>query len=188
MQLNRATPEALARVLERVHRLEPTYAPTGVTLEPTPGMEQHRVLLGTGERAFRQARAALHSWQTHQSRWLKLSPETEPPHEGQSVLVLLCGAGLCLAFGCRIVRVLDDARHFGFAYGSLPGHPERGEELFLVEWHGDERVTFTQRAVSGPAHWVYRLGRPAGELMRFLGTRQYLRATQRAATGTILAR
>lgn len=188
MQLSRTTPEALGRVLERVRRLKPTYAPIGVTLTPTPRMEQHRVLLGSGERTFQQARTALRGWQTHQSRWLSLYPDTVPPGEGQTVLVLLKLGGVCLAFGCRIVRVLDDERRSGFAYGSLPGHPERGEELFLIEWHADDTVTFTLRAKSQPANWVYWLGRPFGELMRSLGTRQYRRAMQRAATGTIFPR
>ncbi|GAA4019797.1 DUF1990 domain-containing protein [Deinococcus rubellus] len=188
MQLAYHSPAAFSRVLERVSRLNPTYSRLGVTLEPTPHMEQHRVVLGSGERTFQQARAALRGWQTHQSRWLRLYPGGGPPAEGQTVLVLLCLAGWCLAFGCRIVRVLDDERRTGFAYGSLPGHPERGEELFLIEWHEDDRVTFTLRAVSQPANWVYRLGRPAAELMRLLGTRQYIRAMRRAATGTILSR
>ena len=188
MQLSRTTPAALERVLKRVSALTPTYAPMGVTLEPTTPMEQHRAVLGSGEKTFRQARAALQGWQTHQSRWLRLYPDTVPPTEGRTVLVLLTFGGLCLAFGCRIVRVSDGEHAFGFAYGSLPGHPERGEELFLVEWHADDRVTFTLRAHSQPANRVYLLGRPLGELMRFLGTRQYLKAMQRAATGTILAR
>ena len=181
MQLSRTTPKALERVLRRVSALQPTYAPIGVTLEPTLPMEQRRVVLGSGEDTFKRTRTALSGWATHQSLWLRLYPDAVPPAEGQSVLVLLTFAGLCLAFGCRIVRVVDEPRRYGFAYGSLPGHPERGEELFLLEWHADGAVTFTLRAHSQPANWLYRLGRPFGELMRSLGTRQYLRAMRRAA-------
>lgn len=94
------------------------------------------------------------------------------------MLVLLTFAGLCLAFGCRIVTVIDEPQRYSFAYGSLAGHPERGEELFLVEWQEDDRVTFILKADSQPANWLYRLGRPFGELMRGLGTQQYLRAMQ----------
>jgi len=188
MQLSRTAPAALKRVLGRVCRLNPMSGPLGVTLQPQARMEQHRAVLGSGEEAFRQARAALRGWQTHRSRWLRLYPGTLPPAEGRTVLVLLTFGSLCLAFGCRIVRVIDGERASGFAYASLPGHPERGEELFLIEWHADDQVTFTLRALSQPANRVYRLGRPAGTLLRFLGTRQYIRAMQRAATGTILAR
>lgn len=144
-------------------------------------MEQHTVLLGTGQVTFERSKAALQGWQTHQSRWLRLYPDTQPPAEGQTVLVLLTFAGLGLAFGCRIVRVLEGGRHYGFAYGSLSGHPERGEELFAVERHLDDRVTFTLRADSQPANRFYRLGRPFGQLARSLGTRQYLKSMRRAA-------
>jgi uncharacterized protein (UPF0548 family) len=30
---------------------------------------------------------------------------------------------------CRVVYVLDEPERRGFAYGTLPGHPESGEEL-----------------------------------------------------------
>ena len=181
MQLSRTTPKALERVLRRVSRLNPTCSPIGVTLNPQAKIEQHRVVLGSGEDTFKRTRTALSGWATHQSLWLRLYPDTQPPAEGQTVLVLLTFAGLCLAFGCRIVRVIDEPRRYGFAYGSLPGHPERGEELFLLEWQTDGAVTFTLRAHSQAANWLYRLGRPFGKLMRLLGTRQYLRAMRRAA-------
>ena len=38
-----------------------------------------------------------------------------------------------LVIPCRIVYVVDQERCFGFAYGTLPGHPESGEERFVVE-------------------------------------------------------
>ncbi|TSA83040.1 DUF1990 domain-containing protein [Deinococcus detaillensis] len=181
MQLTRTTPAAFSRVLKRASSLNPTYSRIGVTLDPQTEMEQHTVLLGTGQATFERGKAALQSWQTHQSRWLRLYPGTQPPAEGQTVLVLLTCAGLCLAFGCRVVRVLDGSRQYGFAYGSLPGHPERGEELFVVEWHSDDRVTFSLKADSQPANRFYRLGRPFGQLVRSLGTRQYLNSVRRAA-------
>ena len=168
-------------MLKRVSRLNPTYSQIGVTLHPQARREQRRVVLGSGEDTFKRTRTALRGWATHQSLWLRLYPDEQPPTEGQTVLVLLRLAGICLAFGCRIVRVIDEPRRYGFAYGSLPGHPERGEELFLLEWHTDGAVTFTLRAHSQPANWLYRLGRPFGELMRLLGTRQYLGAMRRAA-------
>ena len=39
----------------------------------------------------------------------------------------------------------------GFAYGTLPGHPECGEEAFIVEQHDDGAVTFAITAFSRPA-------------------------------------
>ena len=33
---------------------------------------------------------------------------------------------------CRVVAIVDEPDRFGFAYGTLPVHPEQGEESFLV--------------------------------------------------------
>lgn len=50
---------------------------------------------------------------------------------------------------------------YGFAYGTLPDHPERGEERFLVEWdRADDSVWYDLMAISRPGHWIARLGYP----------------------------
>jgi uncharacterized protein (UPF0548 family) len=57
--------------------------------------------------------------------------------------ILASWCGLWFLNACRIVYVLDDiqpVRRFGFAYGTLPGHAERGEERFSIEWHCDDTV------------------------------------------------
>jgi uncharacterized protein (UPF0548 family) len=65
---------------------------------------------------------------------------------------------------CRIVYVVDEAgatSKFGFAYGTLPGHVESGEERFLVEWdRGDDAVWYDILAFSRPNHILPRLGYP----------------------------
>ncbi|GGR24870.1 DUF1990 family protein [Deinococcus ruber] len=181
MRLSRGSLAKLEREVERLQHLPATYRPIGVTLKPGEKQQkQYIVGLGSGENTFQQARTALRGWQTHRSHWLQLYPASSPPTEQQTVLVLLKAAGLCLSFGCRVVQVIDEARRYGFAYGTLPGHPERGEELFLIEWQPDDRVNFTLSAVSRPANLLYALGRPFGLFMRQLGTRQYLNAMQRA--------
>ncbi len=188
MQLSRTSAAALQSILERLQRKPLTYTPAGVTLHPQARMEQHTVLLGSGGATFERASLALRDFATHQSDWLRLFPDDSPPDQGQTVLIVLRWLGWGVVFGCRMVRVIREPRRSGFAYGSLPGHPERGEELFLVEWHADDRVTFTLRAVSQPSNLFYKLTRPAGRWLRFLGTRQYMRAMQQAATGKIKTR
>jgi uncharacterized protein (UPF0548 family) len=180
VQLSFLDAAALTRIVMRLERLDVSYERVGVTLS-SAAMETHVVRLGSGQATFETARTALQSWVTHQSSWLRTFPGL-PQQAGQTVLVVLKlpGTALGLVFGCKVVEMIDSERHFGFAYGSLPGHPERGEELFLVEWHVDDRVTFTLKAKSDPANLLYRLGRPFGELMRSLGSRQYLKAMQRA--------
>jgi uncharacterized protein (UPF0548 family) len=60
-----------------------------------------------------------------------------------------------------IGRLTPPARHYGFAYGTLPDHPERGEERFLIEWNtADNTVWYDLLAVSRPSHWLARVGYP----------------------------
>jgi uncharacterized protein (UPF0548 family) len=42
---------------------------------------------------------------------------------------------------CRIVYVTEQATRFGFGDGTLPGHPERGEEAFHVVRADDGVIT-----------------------------------------------
>ena len=61
---------------------------------------------------------------------------------------------------CRVVSVVDEPNRFGFAYGTLPGHAECGEELFLVEKTEDGAVRYIIKAFSRPRIWMARLGYP----------------------------
>jgi uncharacterized protein (UPF0548 family) len=56
--------------------------------------------------------------------------------------------------------VIDEERKFGFAYGTLPDHVERGEERFLVEWQADDSVWYDILAFSRPQHPLAKLGQP----------------------------
>jgi uncharacterized protein (UPF0548 family) len=56
--------------------------------------------------------------------------------------------------------VIDEKNRFGFAYGTLPGHAECGEEIFMVERHEDDSVHYVIKAFSRPRLWLARLGYP----------------------------
>ena len=64
----------------------------------------------------------------------------------------------------RIVYVIDEKQNqtarFGFAYGTLPDHVERGEERFTVEWEKDNSVWYDIYAFSRPQHPLVKLGFP----------------------------
>jgi uncharacterized protein (UPF0548 family) len=74
----------------------------------------------------------------------------------------------------RVTRVLQEADVAGFAYGTLPGHPEVGEEAFLIRRTGPETV-FELRALSRPA-FPYSLAAPVGLLLQQRFSDRYLRA------------
>ena len=91
----------------------------------------------------------------------------------------------------RVVYVTAEPDRFGFAYGTLPGHPERGEEAFHVTRHGDGTVRLEIVAFSRPATVIARLGRPLSRLAQARTTRLYLdgsAGTPRAIAEAELAR
>lgn len=151
-----ADPE-LARFLRAQSTEALTYAPAGATeLEELPGfvLDHHRVRLGEGTECFERACTALRSWTMFDLGWVASFPRDAAIAEGTVVAVLARVGPLVWTNACRIVRVYDergDVRRFGFAYGTLPAHVERGEERFLVEHHAaDGAVWYDIRARSRP--------------------------------------
>lgn len=84
---------------------------------------------------------------------------------------------------CVVVFAVDETRRRGFTYGTLPGHPECGEELFLVEHRDDDTVRLTIRAFSRPALWWSQASAPAGRLVQRAVTARYLGALKRQRQG-----
>jgi uncharacterized protein (UPF0548 family) len=78
----------------------------------------------------------------------------------------------------RVVYVVDEPTRRGFAYGTLPGHPESGEELFLVERVGDQ--TWAEvRAFSRPGRWYVALGGPVVRRLQHRAALRYIDAVRR---------
>ena len=97
--------------------------------------------------------------------WIDLLWPDAPITAGTTVGVLAHLPGLQILNACRIVYVIDETTptvsRFGFAYGTLPGHVERGEERFSIEWHHrDDSVWYDILAFSQPNHPLVRLGYP----------------------------
>jgi len=88
----------------------------------------------------------------------------------------LLGVGLGIKFAVRVIYVVDEPGRRGFAYGTLPGHPERGEESWIVEQRDDGSVWITVRAFSRPASRRWWAVYPALRVMQEYYTRRYLRA------------
>ncbi len=90
-------------------------------------------------------------------------PET-PIQAGQVVAVIARLFGPWWLNGCRIVYVVDEegsVQRFGFAYGTLPGHSESGEERFTAEWHrANDAVWYDILAFPRPQQLLARLGCP----------------------------
>ena len=78
---------------------------------------------------------------------------------------------------CRVVYVVDEPDRRGFAYGTLPGHAEAGEELFAVRYDPTTGAVYAEvTAFSRHATWWSRLGAPVTSLAQRVITNRYLRA------------
>ena len=127
-------------------------------------INRRRVRLGAGEAVFNRAREALRRWTMYELTWTRLHPPDAPVESGAAVCVVV-NHGFCWSLNpCRIVYVADErgaVERFGFAFGTLPGHSETGEERFVVEWQrADDSVWFELLAFARPHHVLARIGFP----------------------------
>lgn len=101
--------------------------------------------------------------------------DTETAQPGTELTVFLGLGPLGISAPCRVVYVLDQPDRRGFAYGTLPGHPEVGEELFAVEYDpANDTVYGLVTAFSKPGSWYTRLGGPVARLIQRWITHRYL--------------
>lgn len=182
LHLQRPPPHVLAGVLERARRAELAHGPPGCSLEPAstptpPGLVRRCWCTElAGPSAFEATGRALQAWAVHRHSGLDVLADG-PVAVGTTVAL---AAPLPIGFAtaaCRVVAVLDEPGRSGFAYGTLPGHPERGEESFVAERDG-ALVRFVVVAVSTPAHLLARLVPPVAHRLQDGAARRYLAAAR----------
>ena len=129
--------------------------------------------IGDGRQRFERAAERVMRYGMLRGAGVRVSATTEVARTGTDVLGRL---GPFRA-PCRVVYVIDQPDRRGFAYGSLPGHPVRGEELFAVRYDPDsDRVYAEVAAFSRPALWWSRVGSPVIRLAQNVVTGRYLDA------------
>lgn len=165
--LQKPAPDILRQFLADQSELDFSYPDVGATAGTPPAgyvVDRTRIDLGVGESDFDAAKAALRRWQQFQLGWVDAwSPDT-PLEVGQTVAIMGWAVGFWWVNSCRIAYTVDesgDTTKFGFAYGTLPGHVESGEERFLIEWdRATDQVSYDILAFSRPNHILTRLGYP----------------------------
>jgi uncharacterized protein (UPF0548 family) len=168
-----------AEVADRLRGAELTYREAGRTASVLPPGYRHLrrgAVLGSGPQTFAGAAAALLSWQVHLRAGLRVSASSAIAEPGTVVLLALGTGHLRIGAPCRVVYLTNEPGRRGFAYGTLPGHPERGEEAFLIEQHHDGTVSFTITAFSRPATPLAKAAGPAGRVIQRHLTARYLQA------------
>ncbi len=154
-----------------------TYAEVGATGDDAtlPAGYHHvrcSARIGTGRDRFTEAAERVMRYGMLRGAGVRVVAGTEVAAVGTDVLGRL---GPIWA-PCRVVYVVDDANCRGFAYGTLPGHAESGEERFAVRYDpADDAVHSEVIAFSRHATWWSRLGAPAASLVQRVVTRRYLR-------------
>ena len=132
--------------------------------------DHHRVRLGEGKQVFVNAVDAIKRWEMFNIGWLRLCWPDTPIEAGSVVAVAAEHLGFWSLHACRIVSVIDeqeDNQRYGFIYGTLPDHAERGQEQFTVEWrHGDDSVWYDILAFSRPNALLARLGYPVARKLQ----------------------
>ena len=93
---------------------------------------------------------------------------------GETAMLTIRFIGVSVSAPVRVVYVIDEADRSGFGYGTLDGHPESGEESFIVSRESDGSVWLTITAFSRPSSWKWRLLALPLRVAQALYTRRYL--------------
>jgi uncharacterized protein (UPF0548 family) len=176
---------AAGRILDRAREEQPTYAFVGALLTadpPPPDLVAERTV-GRGPDAFVRAVESLRTFGA-QRAVARVWPADAVVEPGVDVLVALGIGPVTVVAVDRVVGVVDEPRRWGFAYGTLPGHIETGEEAFVVT-HGDDdtvrvRITATAHVALPASGLLQRLLLP---IQRRYAER-YLDAVAAAVEGT----
>ncbi|WP_243761558.1 DUF1990 family protein [Streptomyces sp. YIM 98790] len=167
-----------------------TYREVGATRSgpeglPPAGFHLIRVSvpLGRGAAVARAAGQALMDWRMHRALGATVRADTPEAEPGSRVVIGLGVGRLRLHAPCRVVWTVREPDRTGWAYGTLPGHPESGEEAFLVERAPDGTVRLTVTAFSRPAAWWTRAAGPLGRAAQRAYAHRCGRVLRRLAAG-----
>lgn len=188
--LRKPTREDVGLFLAQQDALPFSYSEVGASrFAPPPGykVDHNRVQLGVGPEAWVRATQAVREWKMFNFRWLRLLYPSALIRRGVTVGILVKLPGLWSLNACRVVYLIEEdglLSRYGFAYGTLPGHAERGEERFSVEWHhDDDTVWYDVLAFSSPNGLLPTMGYPLTRVLQRRFARDSMRAMMRAVEG-----
>jgi uncharacterized protein (UPF0548 family) len=189
--LSKPSPELIRRFIDSQKQLDFTYQDVGATAGVPPAgfsIDHTRVQLGVGEAVFQRGKLALDRWEHFSLGWIEAWPADAPIQRSEVVAVVARAFGQWSINASRIVYVVDQmgpTRRYGFAYGTLPGHVESGEERFVVEWdQATGTVWYDILAFSRPRHVLARIGYPLVRRLQKRFGRESAAAMVRAAQST----
>ncbi|MDS1112626.1 DUF1990 domain-containing protein [Gordonia westfalica] len=166
-----------------------TYAEVGATAGELPAGYHHlrrSRVIGAGEECFTTAAHRILNWDMHRRAGIGIDSSTPPAAVGAAVTMRLGLGPVGISAACRVIEVIgsvsigsvsiDAGTESGFAYGTLPGHPEIGEERFWVQRLPDDSVVAHIVAFSRPGRWFTRIGGPIARIAQSRIAERYLDA------------
>lgn len=164
-----------------------TYTEVGRTRnDDLPAGYRHvrrHAVVGQGDATFRAVVAGMRDFGIHRLAGMRIRTHGAP-RLGSEFQTGLGFSKARLWVPCRIVWFIDTPAAYGYGFGTMPGHPERGEEAFEVTLRGNGEVHFDIRAFSSPASWYARLGGPVTTLVQSWATDRYLASAHKLASPT----
>lgn len=185
-RLLRSLSSAPARPATRADGLQ--YAEVGATrTRPLPAGYHHlhhTVRVGHGPEDYATAGAAVTTWAMHRATGARVTSTAVRAEPGVTLEVSLGLGPVRFAAPCQVIWTAYTQTETGFAYGTLAGHPECGEESFVVDLREDGSVWFTVTAFSRAAVWYTRLGGPVVRALQLA----YARLLGRSLTALVAGR
>jgi uncharacterized protein (UPF0548 family) len=193
MLLRKPTPEFVASYLRRQAEFPLSYDFSGATRSlpeaTTPTgfvLDQRKEVIGNGDSAWQRAREALDQWVMFDNGWTTLHAPAGAPRTGNLVAMQIWIGGFWWLNPCRVLYEIDEAgpvKRYGFGYGTLPDHVERGEERFLVGQDADGDVWYDLASFSRPRQILTRIFYPLTRRIQLKFGPDSMRAMRRYVSG-----
>jgi uncharacterized protein (UPF0548 family) len=182
------TEQQIRATLARQQVLEFSYPDVGSSRGELPRhytVLHKRANIGRGSVTFERAMKAVSMWKMFDLPGIWLCWPNVPIRPGSMVAIVIKHFGFWSLNCCRIVYVVDaedgPVRRFGFAYGTLPEHTERGEERFTVEWdRRSDLISYDILSFSRPGNLQTQIAFPAAYWLQRRFVRNSLVAMARA--------
>ncbi|PKQ26987.1 MAG: DUF1990 domain-containing protein [Actinobacteria bacterium HGW-Actinobacteria-4] len=184
------TRRSVRRQVAALRDTAPTYSEIGASLtdQLPPGYDHDRVSVRVGETVeeFERLRTGMLTGEIQRRSGLARLAGSAALAQGDTVVLRPWHLPILLT--CRVIAVVDEPGRAGFVYGTLPGHPLRGEESFLAVLVPDGGIEFHVTEFSQPATWAARMTGPVCRMLRARATRRYVRAARGIARDAVPAR
>jgi uncharacterized protein (UPF0548 family) len=186
--LTEPSEKQLRSFLEAQKEIPFSYAEVGASKLGTPhgyNVDHNRIKLGYGAKSFALAVRALQSWQMFNLGWVRVFQQGAPIEVGTCAVVIVRHFGFYSLNACRVIYLIDEetpVKKYGFAYGTLTDHAERGEERFSIEWNQeDDAVTYDLFAFSQPRHQLAKFAYPVSRQLQ----KRFARDSKQAMFGAV---